>query len=375
MKRPRDTAAATAVASSTAETSTFARTIVGQKPPHPRHWLGYWSVLLVLVLGAPPLAQSQAPLERMYGVSETEFMIGAWPSVSHPSERVAELWNLWDALGLTFLIRPADNQASRIDTLAWNAGTTRRMVVTDDELNNAGWGRNVQFFLFNDVETPYMACKFTARSGGVTDTNAVELDGRGQKAAEQIYSTSHSTVANQVIADRIVFDHRASQIYRFTPSWMASESREDSVQNAWMFLKDHRFKRDDSLTYLVATGHLFTGGGSQQTDSLFKLEVFYEVDRGELYYNSSNDTVRATDSLSFLAATRYVTKAHFLPNPLNPNYDLYQEAVFPLDLKVLANGQRGPRFNRETAQRLNIRVTWLGGEQVALRSIALRDFH
>ncbi|MBL7988566.1 MAG: hypothetical protein JNJ94_10945 [Chlorobi bacterium] len=39
----------------------------------------------------------------------------------------------------------------------------------------------------------------------------------------------------------------------------------------------------------------------------------------------------------------------------------------------MANGQRGPRFSRETAQRLNIRVTWLGGEKVALRSIALRD--
>ncbi|MCC7438636.1 MAG: hypothetical protein IT211_09110 [Armatimonadetes bacterium] len=32
-----------------------------------------------------------------------------------------------------------------------------------------------------------------------------------------------------------------------------------------------------------------------------------------------------------------------------------------------------PRWNRQSAQRLNICVAWLGGERVALRAIALRD--
>ncbi|KXK58040.1 MAG: hypothetical protein IPM61_06395 [Chlorobi bacterium] len=344
-----------------------------QRLLHPYYsWRGGAMLLLVAMLLLPSRSSAQAPLERMYGVGDQEFIIGAYPATRHASDRISELWNLWDALGLTFLIDPYEGNPARIDSLVWSAGSTHRMVITDDELNNAGWGRNVQFFLFDSVETPYMVCKFTARSGGTYRLNP-ELNGFVNYPQERVYSTSHNTVANQVIADRIVFNHRPSQLYRFTPSWMIPESREDSIQNAWLFLNDHRFRWNDSLTYLVATGHLFADGESQQTDSLFKVEVFYEVDRGNTYYNSSDSLVTATDSLSFLAATRFITKADFTPPGANPNYDLYQEAVFPLDLKVLANGQRGPRYERTTSQRLNIRVTWLGGEQVALRSIALRD--
>ena len=138
-----------------------------QRLLHPYYsWRGGAMLLLVAMLLLPSRSSAQAPLERMYGVGDQEFIIGAYPATRHASDRISELWNLWDALGLTFLIDPYEGNPARIDSLVWSAGSTHRMVITDDELNNAGWGRNVQFFLFDSVETPYMVCKFTARSGG-----------------------------------------------------------------------------------------------------------------------------------------------------------------------------------------------------------------
>src|SRR5207248_867079 len=74
-------------------------------------------------------------------------------------------------------------------------------------------------------------------------------------------------------------------------------------------------------------------------------------------------------------ATLYVTKQSLLPTGVQ-TFDQYQEVSLPFNADLCLNDTIGPHDIRNRAVdncRLNLRVTWIGNEDVAIRSIAIRD--
>ena len=117
--------------------------------------------------------------------------------------------------------------------------------------------------------------------------------------------------------------------------------------------------------------HFLQGLGIQ------RIEVFHEIAKGVKYFlpNNTTERVAGVDTLQ-RDTVLYVTKGDLLPsqpNPQSSDFSKYQEVVFPLHLRYVENGARGPLHTASASKRMDIRVTWLGGERVALRAIALRD--
>ena len=335
------------------------------------------------------------PMLRMWNWPDTVFLTGAYGTAEllTPSGKAADIWDFLDAMGLslyvTHLYHEPNNMTDSlrwlryIDTLSWSADVVsgHRFTVYDAGVltDQMGQGRAVEFYLFDSVQSVWFPFRFMERQGGETDTNAtIVVDGR--KLLEQVYKTSNTTPGT-VIAEHIAFnqwDEDARKIYRWKT--MAGE---DSVQVVDRWYHDDASRGDpqggpkiDTVYYVVVAGHLFEGGTSLDTDSLLKIDIIYEVPQGAKFHPGANTTTQtAPTDTTFPVTTLYVTKNDLKPKG-NDVFDKYQEAIFPIDLRYLANGAWGPtKDTSDCSRRFDIRVTWLGGEQLAVRSISLRDIH
>ncbi|MCB0714140.1 MAG: T9SS type A sorting domain-containing protein [Ignavibacteriae bacterium] len=351
-------------------------------------------------VGADTGTLNPPPLVPLWNWSDTSFLIGAWGgwNLMPPTDQVADLWDFFDAMGIDLYIGGffADTVTSgqdatlrandsirglrRVDTLLWSADVAGgdRFVMglgSAETPDNDPLARELEFYPFDSVQSPYYLFRFSSTQDsvyGVSRPNPFEVNPDSTKKRELRFDSTNTTpgtlVANELSFNRWV--ENDAKLYR----WRAQTSTNDSLQDAERWIYENKGITDD---YLVVRGHLFPDGVSALSDSLFKVEVVYEVPTGFKYFRPNTQKVTATADTSFPITTLYVTKNNLSPSGTPANWDEYRDVVFPLNLKTLANNARGPAHPdiSDASRRFDVRVTWLGGEPVALRSVNLRNVY
>lgn len=201
---------------------------------------------------------------------------------------------------------------------------------------------------------------------------------------EAVYDTG---LADQTVASGIAFDYRPGQTIRWnqyndTGLWhttanpINSTALFEKIDYGWRDTANH-LHGDHHHThrtphYIVVTGHLFQFGTLHSDSAILRVNVWYEVDKGKIYRDSANVYRTADTNLRFLYKTIEITKGELEPaDPGQPNWNAYREAVKQISFQ--REGMGGPTDTNVTAQRFDLEVVYLGGEKLALRSVALRD--
>ncbi|MGE3800669.1 MAG: hypothetical protein AB7H80_06580 [Candidatus Kapaibacterium sp.] len=352
------------------------------------------------------------PMLRLWNWPDTLFLIGAYGNPSLPTGVTADIWPFMDSMGLSLLAssyygnwtgQDSINALNYFDKLAWSANVSKghRITQWDATLygSQIGQARAVEFYPFDSAQSPWYPFRFMSTDDtvyGEVDYNSQGIPNDTLSRREHIYDVSN-TSPGTVIAEHIVFNGWDDELLR-TARW-PSQTASGTVHEAYIvdrWIQDDRPVDDDglpggpqidSLYYLVITGHLFENGTSLDSDSLLKVEVIYEVPKYDaakdvklLFHPGANTTTAQSPSdTTFPITTFFVTKSALKPQG-NDIYNKYQEAIFPLDMRYLANGAWGPTNpgsanNGELSRRFDLKVTWLGGEQLALRSVTLRSLH
>lgn len=342
------------------------------------------------------------PPVRLWNWPDTAFLIGAYAGgVRDTSDRAAAIWPFLDAMGISTLVtdywwvpgNSADSVTAlrRHDTLAWSADPNflHRLVYGQGLFSSQmGLAREVVFYPFDSVQSPYYPFRFSSTLDavpGVYRLNLEEKDPVYQRPVQERVYDSASATPGAVIAEHIAFND-AREDERRTYRWPSQTSTADSVQNVLRWISED-LERDsdgnlasgdlDSLYFLVVSGHIFDQGTSSLTDSLLRIDVIYEVPQGMRYYSSSWTLTTAAADTGIVMRTFYITKSNLFPSGSPPyTWDAYRHIVLPLNLRSREGGIPGPGTtlnHANFARRFDIRVSWLGGERVALRSVALRD--
>ncbi|MEP7219477.1 MAG: hypothetical protein ABI876_11200, partial [Bacteroidota bacterium] len=245
----------------------------------------------------------------------------------------------------------------------------------------AGFGREVQFYPFDSVQSPDLPCAFAIRNGGNMTTNLTALLDRwkGRLFQETFYDSSNASTAQPILASPVYYYDSLKQIYP-----MERFYGDDSALNASQLLNeddDHGgdLKFFSRTYYFVTTAHLFANPPHPAllSDSILKLEVWHEVPKGFKYFDSAFNPITATADTSFLCDTFYITKAELKAGsaPLG-DYRIISRGS---DLRTRRiDGQPGPLDSIAMALgggslRLNVKVYWTGKEKVAIQNIAIRD--
>jgi hypothetical protein len=389
------------------------------------HAFSYTLLCLVILSAGVATTHAQAPpsppdsVRRMFGVGDKEFYKGAWikirPDVAgtHPDtvdKHWRQVWELADTLGIDVLkIQGHDFESFALTKrMIWartdDTSPRQRLITShvsrkighfngrdsfENDFDKVSVGREVKFYPFtgrDSVEYRYWPSKFMTLSGGFTDSNASELDVYGSKALEQHYrrdSLSDSTV----IARNIVFDYFPSQTLRWPQFTLGGVLIKDEFawQNAHAFLAgDFQFNNNANRQFVVVAGHLFvdTTFTVPDTATVLKIEVIYEIPRGTKYvvYNDSNQSktiVTAATDIERNLATLNFKKSQLKPG-ITQSYSVYKEAALMFNAAWCSdytNGLQntGPLYPGNESRRINLKVTWIGNEDLAIRSIALRD--
>ena len=195
------------------------------------------------------------PLVRLWNWPDTTFMIGAWGGWQFmpPSDQVADLWDFLDAMGIDMYftsffadtvrsidsaeLRAADSIRGlhRFDTLLWSADVAGgdRLVfstATGESPDVIGAARELQFYPFDSVQSPYFPFRFHAKDGGEKITNPFERDDADSTESEMRYDSSNTT-SGTVVAQEMAFNRWPEdlrQVYR----WKAQTASNDSLQDA-----------------------------------------------------------------------------------------------------------------------------------------------
>jgi len=340
-------------------------------------------ILLLLPLASTLQAQPRRwidttlpPMATPHGIGATEFMIGAYKIFyDPPTGRVDDLWNYYRTTGMsTMLISAADFYRTRFDTLVdspFRPPNGRLIVANAPMVEEASSGREIVFYPFDSSQTRirgYDECIFTRRSGGSPRFNPAYAR-RDTAPREIIYDSAD---AGALVASGLAYKWKPGQIYRYPVirrdgRWVRLPS--DSVVNSSMLTERSRGEH----YYIAVTGHLFEGGSAEASEPLLRIDLVYQVGRGENFVDSGGSIRSALDTLSFLYRTLYVTKGDLLPTDSSGDYDLYRELSIPVDMRRSEGGMGGPTHPDATARRFDVQVHYLGGERIALRSIAVRD--
>ena len=191
---------------------------------------------------------------------------------------------------------------------------------------------------------------------------------------EAIYETSS---ANTAVASGIAFKYKDSQTERWKQTYNTTTSEWEPTANpinSTYFFEKVNFDNWEGFRapyYIAVNGHLFDGGTAADTDTLLKINVYYEVGYNEKYYDSSDVLVTATDNERFLYKTIGVTRGELYPTTNPIVWNKYEEVIKPINFE--SEGMGGPNRDGATAHSIDMEVIYLGGEKLALRSVALRD--
>ncbi len=253
-------------------------------------------------------------------------------------------------------------------------------------------GREIVFFPFDSSQMRYWGVYenvFTSYQYDSIAVNPEHFDPRDSSALREVIYNPGS-LADQTVASGIAFDYRPGQTVRWDRlyqggNWepVSAASRINAtalfedVDYAWWNEEEDRWEGDRYHThrtphYIVVTGHLFDSGTTALSDPLLRINVWYEIDKGKVYRDSANVYRTADTNLRFLYKTVEVTKQDLYPGDiLNPNWNAYREAAKKISFRK--EGMGGPTDTGVTAQRFDLEVIYLGGEKLALRSVAVRD--
>lgn len=258
------------------------------------------------------------------------------------------------------------------------------------------FGIEAEFYFVDTAKSTDRIWKFMTRSGGQVDSNPVDIDRFTARGSTEMVYTDSNTAPGSLIAGDIVFDWKPGQIYRF-PRYAG----DDSAQNTSAFVTemvDGFPEGGNTICWFVTTGHLHYNPPTilPDTTAILKIDVYYDVPKGIPFVDStmpdmpvprSNDIKdrRRFDSIvglhgrielehdsEFLYATLLVTKGDLL-RPSQLLSEMYRETSISLDLSRCPGCRPGPLFPGQISKSINVRVYWLGGERVALHTLALRD--
>jgi hypothetical protein len=339
------------------------------------------------------------PLKRIFGVGDNEFFKGAWMKVRPDSagapdnsvvDHAGQVWDLADMLGIDIL-RIQGGDFGNFDLtkaiIAQRRRTDQRLIISHvgTDFHKVSVARDIRLYPFtgrDSVEYAFWPVKFMTLAGGVTATNPVERDVYGQRAEEQHYRRG-SLGANTVIARDIVFDQFPARQYRWPVESNGFVHRADSVQDTEEFLANiWQFNTAATNQFVVITGHLFDmPGRTLPGDTILKVEVIYEVPRGQSWYGYNGRLVRfpAHIDLELNLATLYVLRSDLSPaGSKTTDWNAYREVALRFDAAWCSDSTQGfrntgPLYPGNPSRRINLKVTWTGSDDVAIRSIGLRD--
>lgn len=322
-----------------------------------------------------------------FGIDTNDFWYGGVIGTPIPGNTVAGYWTLARYLGLKILERRTAFDAAGYllyDGLIDEADpdSNERVIVGGGLISSTGWAREIILYPFDSSQSLYWNSifrmpDFASRPGGDT-INSEERDHAGGFARERVY-TSANTTAGDTILKQIAFGYDSVFQLRRYPGPDYDENVENS--SAFLLRNDLATRAvglgDDQPVrsrYFAVRGHLFSGGAANPTDTLLEIYLYNEIPKGTSYLDASGSVLTDTSqNMETLYTTLYVRKQDLAP--AGSNYNLYVEKTFNVDLVRLqpTTGMGGPLNPNNTAHRFDLRVRWTGKEEVALRSINLRD--
>ena len=339
-----------------------------------------FALLLVPVFVAAQHSDSVPPIRPSYGLGDREFMIGAYYYGLRPpgGEAIDEMWDFTRAMGVTIpwiSVERWEELAPLADSR--RRASNQRLVLLGGApyipLYQAGYGRQVVFFPFDSAEVSGWRSVFT-KIAPASDTlfNRFYRDSASNSPREMVYHPSSDT---GVVASGIAYGITPDKIFRFDPTpgrWSPDDER---IQNTDAFTQ---LRHDEALSnryFIALTAHLFSSAASNKippTTPLIAVELWNEIPEGTQYLDAANQPQRAQQDTTQLFTTITFTKDSLLPRRGQPSHR-YRVVSLPVDLARSPEGRAGPLDRRNGSQRFDIRVRYLGGEAVALRSVAIRD--
>jgi hypothetical protein len=303
---------------------------------------------------------------RMYGVPDEEFLVSGYIATTSP-HGVGDLWNFARSLGVT-TIQPklTPEEIDTLMTSRFRDPVSGRLIVRGlTPVQEAGAGRELQFYPFDSAQSPFYIWKFTRLSGG-----SVAYNRRERGARERHYSAADAA-PGQMVAGGVAYDWHPWQTRRFPSRGYDTTAHEASALIDYYLYRQGTNGRTPTF-YIATRGHLFPGGTANRSDALLKVEVWYEVPRGRRYRDASGEMRTASEDLELLYKTLTIPKDSLLPRP-GKEWDDYRDVVLPVNLYREESGVYGPLHPENESHRLDVRLYWLGGEKVAVRSVAIRD--
>ena len=324
------------------------------------------------------IPDSAAPLVPFYGFDNDEFIIGGvttkWATTPAGYVDQSYIWPYLDSLGLNlwwFTHNNPSDVTSIYNSQFRQQGVHRSWTNAALKVENAGRSKEIRFYPFDSVQSPYNVWQFLTKNGGETDTNSVELNDLGKPVLEQVFENLSDT---GLIASTLVLEYISQR----------DSTRVQQLNKFSEWFKDHRawnkFTSQEPRTYYTALiGHLFTGGSAADTDTIFTVAIYHEMQEGKEYLDDSFQTATVgSGGLDLLVDSFAVTKAELTLGFPDTVLARYRTIVRATDLRYrLGNtskpGPLHPSQPEEKEQAIDIRVYWTGKEKAALHAVALRD--
>ena len=306
------------------------------------------------------------PMVKMYGVGNDEFLLSGYIATVSP-RGVGDIWNFARSMGIT-TIQPGVS-VEQIDTLVdseFRDPRTGRIIIRGlSPIQDAGIGRELQFYPFDSAQSPYYVWKFTRLRGGHQGFNADEGGAR-----ERVYTASDDTRPGDLIASQIAYGWHPWQVNRFPLRNYDTTAQDVNGLIDWYLYRSEANRRAPTF-YVAVTGHLLPGGSAPPNASVLRIELWYEIPRGMRYRDTTGALRTATENMEMLYATLNVPKDSLAPKGAPAG--AYQRVSLPVNLYRGSAPAYGPLHPDNESRRLDLRVYWTGAEAVALRSVAIRD--
>ena len=325
------------------------------------------ALIVLMMMSTHAIAQ---PIKPAYNIGDYEYLIGGYdgPSPSDPDS----IWPFMDSMGVTipFIshLFPFTNGSLAVlkDTSDqwWRTGR-RFLPLGSPLLLLAGFGREIQFYPFDSVQSTLWPCKFITKANDATAFNATEEDPVTHMTPREAIYENSGTIGS--IASTIALN-------------AASLSTERIKKNRLMLSGQHTGEDPSRCGYFVVTGHLFDSLNANNNDAVevFRVAIYHQLDKKQHYLrdNLTIDSAGA-NGLDILVDSFAVTRGELRAGPSTWLPEHYREISHRTDLywRPYDNGP-GPLHPSQPngrEQALDIRVYWTGAEKAALRSVAYRD--
>lgn len=321
--------------------------------------------ILCLLLACGLTLKAQPLPVPMYGIGDDEFLISGYLATASP-DSVGDLWNFARSMGIS-TIQPGAT-IEQLDTLATSRfrepGRGRIIVRGLNPIQDAGMGRELRFYPFDSVQTRFYPWKFTRLEGGASSYDPIESG-----AQVRVYDASN-TAPETIIASQIAFDWAPWQVNRFPSRGYDTTAQKASELIEWYLYRAGANRRAPTFHVALRGVILPDGRNGRGSDSVLKLEFWYEIPRGMKYIDTAGRMNEAADDLTLLYKTLWVPRDSLMPRD---GGESYREFSLPVNFMREQGQTWGPLHPANESRRIDLRVQWTGAAPLALRSIALRD--